>query len=335
MKFAETHSAVAPSRPSSIAIPDSKAILTAFAIVVLLLAVRFAMGLQLDGMDDAGYLEAARRVSRGESLDSLFPLFRTRVGMAYPLGWLVGADWISPSQFWLLTTMAECVTVVSLLVAGRLLGGATAVGVWAALLYAVYPLAVQQGMMYYPTAFQVASITAALALIGAAEGLRGSNRIALAFAAGVSLGLGYLVKEDVAIVVPALVLAAAVVRYPRISTTFTLCAGAALVFALESLVYWQSTGNPLFRLNATSGLGFASQDNLQNRRHLPLGRLPAFALADAVSGRDHVVAADTSSLDHVASPCARQRVERNGVCCPPVSHCGRISRIRERVVSDL
>jgi len=263
MKFAETHSAVAPSRPSSIAIPDSKAILTAFAVVVLLLAVRFAMGLQLDGMDDAGYLEAARRVSRGESLDSLFPLFRTRVGMAYPLGWLVGTDWMSPSQFWLLTTMAECVTVVSLLVAGRLLGGATAVGVWAALLYAVYPLAVQQGMMYYPTAFQVASITAALALIGAAEGLRGSNRIALAFAGGVSLGLGYLVKEDVAIVVPALVLAAAVVRYPRISTTFTLCAGAALVFALESLVYWQSTGNPLFRLNATSGLGFASQDNLK------------------------------------------------------------------------
>jgi hypothetical protein len=118
-------------------------------------------------------------------------------------------------------------------------------------------------MMYYPTAFQVASITAALALIGAADGLRGSNRIALAFAGGVFLGLGYLVKEDNAIVVPALVLAAAVVGHPRRSNIFALCAGAALVFAVESFVYWQSAGNPLFRLSATSGLGFVSQDNLQ------------------------------------------------------------------------
>ena len=133
----------------------------------------------------------------------------------------------------------------------------------AALLYAIYPLAVQQAMMYYPTAFQVASITGALALIGAAELRHGTNRIGMAFAAGICLGLGYLVKEDVAIVVPALVLVTAIVRFPRISTAMAVCGGAAIVFLVESFSYWLSTGDPLFRLTATSGLGFASQDAMQ------------------------------------------------------------------------
>src|SRR5688572_14021977 len=157
MKFAETHSAVAPSRPSSIAIPDSKAILTAFAIVVLLLAVRFAMGLQLDGMDDAGYLEAARRVSRGQSLDNLFPLFRTRVGMAYPLGWLLAAGAVQPTQFWFLTIVADLCALAALTYAAWRLTGTTTAALCTAGLYAIYPLAIQQSAMYYPTSFQVAS----------------------------------------------------------------------------------------------------------------------------------------------------------------------------------
>src|SRR6478752_1243815 len=93
------------------------------AIIVLLLAVRVAFGIQLDGLDDAGYLEAAQRVSRGESLEHLFPLFRTRVAMAYPLGWLMGLNWIEPSRFVVLTLAAECVTAISLYAAGVALLG--------------------------------------------------------------------------------------------------------------------------------------------------------------------------------------------------------------------
>ena len=39
--------------------------------------------------------------------------------------------------------------------------------------------------------------------------------------------------------------------------------GAAAVFAVECAGYWVTTGHPLFRLTATSGLGAAPQDQLQ------------------------------------------------------------------------
>jgi hypothetical protein len=102
-----------------------------------------------------------------------------------------------------------------------------------------------------------------LALIGTAERLKLSHRIAVAFVGGVSLGLGYLVKEDTALVVPALILVTAIARFPRPSTTLGVCVGAALIFVAESFYYWSSTGNPLFRLASTSGLGFVSQDGMQ------------------------------------------------------------------------
>ena len=59
-------------------------------------------------------LATSRRRSasaRGGSLEGMFPLFRTRVGMAYPLGWLLQAGWLVPAQFWILTVAAECVTL--------------------------------------------------------------------------------------------------------------------------------------------------------------------------------------------------------------------------------
>ena len=157
---------------------------------------------------------------------------------------------------------AECITVVSLLLTGWLLGG-IASGFCAAVLYATYPLAVQQGMMYYPTAFQVASIAAAIALVVVAERADGNRRLGLSLAAGFCLGVGYLFKEDVAIVVAAVAVAAVVAGFPRLSSAFALCAGAALVFGAESIAYWTLTGSPTFRLTSTSGLGFASQDNLR------------------------------------------------------------------------
>lgn len=232
------------------------------AVIVLTLAIRFALGLQWDGLDDAGYLEAAQRVSRGESLATLFPLFRTRVAMAYPLGWLLAAGWLEPSQFVLLTLTADCITVVALYAAGLALAGSLA-GVSAAVLFATYPLAVQQGMTYYPTAFQVASIAAATALILWGERAEAAKRLSLSLVAGVCLGLGYLAKEDVAIVVVALAAASLIAKFPRVSTTTAFCVGAALVFAIECAMYWHSTGHPTFRLTATSGLGNQSQEHLR------------------------------------------------------------------------
>lgn len=240
------------------------AIVAALVVGVAAIALRVSLAPQFDGLDDLGYLEAAQRVSQGRPLDGMFPLFRTRVGMAYPLGGLLQSGWLAPAQFWVLTTLAESVTLVSLFAAGWLVGGAASAGLAAVALYAIYPLAVQQSVMFYPTAFQVASIAAALALMAGAERVPSTRaRLSLAVLAGLALGFGYLVKEDVAIVVPAVALASLLAGFPRRSTMVAVMAGAASVFLVESASYWVTTGQPLFRLSATSGMGAAPQDLLQ------------------------------------------------------------------------
>lgn len=243
---------------------DRRAMAAALIVAVGAVAMRVAMAPQFDGLDDLGYLEAAKRVSQGDSLEGLFPLFRTRVGMAYPLGWLLQAGWLVPAQFWILMMLAECVTLASLFVAGWLLAGSSSAGLAAAALYALYPLAVQQSAVFYPTAFQVAAIAAACAFMAGAERASAARaRLAFGLAAGVSLGVGYLVKEDVAIVVPAVAVASLLTGYPRRATMAAVLAGAAAVFGAECAGYWITTGHPLFRLAATSGLALAPQDQLQ------------------------------------------------------------------------
>ena len=255
-KSAETGSVVRAATRARLLAP-------ALAIAVTALGLRIVLAPHVDGLDDAGYLEAALRVSNGQTLDNLFPLFRTRVGMAYPLGALLSAGWLEPAQFWLLTIAADMVTIAALGIAGWLLTGAATAGLCAAALYAIYPLAVQQSTMYYPTAFQVASIAVACALIAAGERTRTERRVLLGFFAGLSLGIGYLFKEDVAIVVPVMALAAVVARWPRIGSVAAMCAGAAVVFLAECAAYWQLTGQPLYRLTATSGLGAPLSGQLQ------------------------------------------------------------------------
>ena len=158
--------------------------MAAVAIALGALALRTSLAPQFDGLDDLGYLEAAQRVSQGRPLDGMFPLFRTRVGMAYPLGWLLQAGWLGPAQFWILTVAAECVTLVSLFVAGWLLAGSASAGLAAVSLYAIYPLAVQQAVMFYPTAFQVAAIAAAVAFAGRRRTGRDPPRAVLVGAGG-------------------------------------------------------------------------------------------------------------------------------------------------------
>jgi Dolichyl-phosphate-mannose-protein mannosyltransferase len=235
----------------------------AVAIGVIAVALRIAFAPQLDILDDAGYLEAARRVSRGQSLEQLFPLFRLRTGMAYPLGWLMSANLLEPMRFWFLTIGADLIAMAALAAAARLFTGTARAALCTAGLYAIYPLAIQQSAMYYPTSFQVASIAVACALVALAERATDRRRWLSAFGAGLSLGVGYLFKEDVAIVVPAMVLASLIASTPRLTTMIAMCAGAAAIFGAECTGFWITTGHPLYRLTATSGLGAPIAGDLQ------------------------------------------------------------------------
>lgn len=233
---------------------DRRSVLLFGVIALLSLILRIALAPEVSGLDDAGYLEAAQRVSDGRSLDGLFPLFQFRIGMAYPLGWAMRHSLLRADQFWVLTITAEAVTLCALFVGGTILFGRRA-GLIATLLYGQYPLAVQQATLYLPTAFQIAAITAAVALLAVSSRKSGWLGLVLAILSGVAIGLGYLVKEDVALVVPVIAVAALLTRSVRVTLVAAMCAGAAAVFAAESLAYWQLTGHLTHRLAVTSGLG--------------------------------------------------------------------------------
>ena len=220
--------------------------------------LRIGLAPEVSGIDDVGYLEAAQRVSDGRSLDNLYPLFQFRVGMAYPFGWALGHSLLRPDQFWILTTAADAISLCALFVAGTLLIGRRA-GLLAAFLYGQYPLAVQNATLYMPNAMQVAAVSAAVALVAIARRQRSPwHSGMLSLLSGVVIGLGYLVKEDVAIIVPVIAIAALSTSMLRRSLVIGVCAGAAVVFALECLAYWYFTGEPFRRLSvalpATTGL---------------------------------------------------------------------------------
>jgi hypothetical protein len=258
-----SHVASVSTRPSvkaNVSTVDAYTLAAFCAIAIPSLALRIALSPQVSGLDDTGYLQAAQVVSQGHSLDTLFGLFRLRVGMAYPLGLAMRRGWLQPDQFWLLTVAAEAITLTALFAAARNLVSIRA-GLVATLLYGVYPIAVQQTTLYMPTAFQVAAISVAVALLSLAVQSRSTTTdAAMAAGGGVALGLGYLVKEDVALIVPVLALAALLSRFARLRHVVWMCLGAATVFFSECLVYWYTTGNPLFRLTVTSGLGAPPAD---------------------------------------------------------------------------
>lgn len=236
----------------------------ATAVAALALGVRFAMAPQLDGLDDAGYLEAALRVAHGRDLDNMFVLFRTRVGMAYPLGWLLQFNILAPAQFWVLTMFAETVTLGALFAGTWWLTGTTRAAMAAVIFYSAYPFAVQQSVMFYPSAFQTMFIALAVALIGGAERGVFRYRTTATLAAGAAIGLAYLVKEDAALLVPAFIAASLLAGFPTRAGVLWVSVGAAAVFFAECLGYLVTTGNPLFRLSASSGLGGSTiSDQLQ------------------------------------------------------------------------
>ena len=247
-------SSVLSASPNRIAPRSGAAAMILLGVIVgFALAVRVSLGVHYDGLDDMGYLDAARRIAQGMGTAGLGALFELRVGMAYPMGWLLRAGWVQPEDFRWLTLAAEMISLLCLFAVGRRTLGERA-GFIAACLYAIYPLAIAQASRFDPVPFQVASVSVCLLFLTHAEGSR-VRTIASGVLAGVALGLGYLVKEDVALVVPALALIVFLLRAAPRATAVSMCAGAAIVFGVESLAYWWREGMLLYRLRGTSGAG--------------------------------------------------------------------------------
>ncbi len=223
----------------------TRAVLVAGAILLLGVGIRAALSPQFSGLDDAGYLDAARSVAQRDHGMAHATLFYLRVGMSYPLGLLIRAG-LAPPHFWLLNTVTESATILILIALGWRLFGRRA-GLIAGLLYACYPLAVGQATLFLPTVYQIASIALALWLLELAGDETTLKQWVLGGLSGVSLGLGYLVKEDVALLVPALVVVAFLTKYRPIRPLVAVCVGATVVLATECVLHAINDGNPFYR----------------------------------------------------------------------------------------
>ncbi len=207
-----------------------------------------------NGIDDTGYLEAAQVLANGAELSEVgHPLFRFRIGMSVPLSMLVENGVLEFNQYWVLTVLTDLCSLIFLALAARQLWGGIAGGV-VATLWAFYPMTFSQSMMFMPTAFQGLAISGAIyCLVQAQAAARSPKSLLLAFVAGVLLGLGYLVKEDTALVVM-LVFVGGMAIYPRYWLGWVLFSGgAAMIFIAEVLGYYVLYGDALIRVTGSSG----------------------------------------------------------------------------------
>lgn len=228
-------------------------------VVLVGACARLELSPRFDGIDDLGYIQAATRVAAGMGSENA-PWFYQRIGMTYPLAWLLrcGAE---PGSFWLLTNFAELVTALALFAVVSSWLGRSA-GLVAAALYSVYPMALGQACYYMPTAFQIAAITVGAWLFTRSAAAESALAVALAYSAGLSIGVGYLVKEDVAIAVPAMAMAAVATKFCRLSVVTAFCFGAATVFWTECTANYLVHGSWLYRLARTSGQAAPVSDAL-------------------------------------------------------------------------
>lgn len=229
-----------------------------FRLIVVLLITQFFlrayMAPILNGIDDVGYLDAAHLLASGGALSDIdHPLFRFRVGMSLPLAILVSNGVLDFVQYWMLTVLTDLCSLILLALAARHLWGRVAGGV-VAVLWALYPLTYSQSLMFMPTTFQGFTISGAIYfLVKSSVAKQAGRSLLLAALAGVLLGLGYLVKEDTALVVILVFIGGVAVQPKRWLEWVFFAGGAASIFFAELLSYYLLYGDALIRVTGSSG----------------------------------------------------------------------------------
>ena len=219
-----------------------------FLIALFGLVLRLAFFSGIGTSDDLAYTRYAVNIDRGIDPHSVMTL-STRLGMIYPTAFsysLFGISDFSSVLFVLLTSVGSIILIFYF---GKLLFNEKT-GLMAAFLLSSFPLD-----MVYATKLLSDLPSAFFMALGVYLFLYSEIKQKLKYGmgylfAGISIGIGYLIRESVLLI--ALFFIIYILYKKRLRKEYFLVPlGILIIFAIETLIFFTLTSDPLFRMHAS------------------------------------------------------------------------------------
>ena len=211
-------------------------------IVIFGVILRFVFFSGIGTSDDLAYTSYAYSLSKGEMEGGTLTL-STRLGLIYPVSVFYSMFSVNDFSSVLFVFLAAIGNIILIFYFGKLLFNEK-VGLVSAFLLAIFPLEVAYSTKLFsdiPSAFFMAL---GVYLFLYAEKKK-PNPLVYVFS-GLSIGLGYLIRES-ALLIGLFFIAYILYRRQIKKEYFLVPAGILLIFALEAFIFYQMTGNLLFR----------------------------------------------------------------------------------------
>jgi len=213
-----------------------------FLIVIFGIVIRLILFSGVGTSDDLAYTNYANSLSKGEIQQGTLTL-STRLGLIYPTSVLYLMFGVNDFSSVLFVLLASIGNIILIFYFGKLLFNEK-VGLISAFLLSFFPLEVVYSTKLFsdlPSAFFMA-----LGVYLFLYSEKKKPNTALYFLSGISIGIGYLIRESALLI--GLFFIIYVLYKRRIKKYYFLVpAGILVIFALESFVFYQLTGNPFFR----------------------------------------------------------------------------------------
>ena len=219
---------------------SSRPMLLIIVVFGLLLRLIFFSGMGIS--DDLSYSRYANSIGKGIDPSSTLTL-ATRLGLIYPTALsysLFGVNDLSSVLFVLLASIGNIILIFYF---GKLLFSEKT-GLMAAFLLSFFPLEVVNStklLTDIPSAFFMA-----LGVYAFLYAEKNSKQAAYYFISGVFIGAAYLIRESALLIALFFIIYILYKRKLK-KEYFAVAAGVLLVFAIELLILYRLTGDPLYR----------------------------------------------------------------------------------------
>lgn len=177
--------------------------------------------------------------------------YAQRIGLILPLALIFKLFGTGDWQFALLPMAASMGSIILAYLIGRTTVSEQ-VGLLAAFFLAIFPLDVANASMLFPDAIMGACISLAFYLILRAEQC---HALLQAFAGGILIGMGWLIKVEAPILIPVLGVYWLLAPARRWRTVLLACIGALIVLLTEGAIYYSLTGDFLRGIHAAINQG--------------------------------------------------------------------------------
>lgn len=211
-------------------------------IVIFGIVLRLAFFSGIGTSDDLAYTSYANSLIKGEVQRNTLSL-STRLGLIYPVSVLYSILGVNDFSSVLFVMLAAIGNIILIFYFGKLLFSEK-IGLISAFLLSFFPLEVVYStklLSDLPSAFFMA-----LGVYLFLYSEKKKTNPLLCILSGICIGIGYLIRESALLI--GLFFVAYIVYKRRIKWNYFLVPiGILMIFAFESFVFYQLTGNPFFR----------------------------------------------------------------------------------------